>query len=89
MRLDRFFAGGPPQNCESAILRGDQCDGIALVMGKLSRGKVPGTSELAGFSRRGDGPFDRLCDKYRKRIRERKASDPRAVAFSELSERHP
>ena len=33
--------------------------------------------------------FDRLCDKSRKRIRERKASDPRAVAFSELSERHP
>jgi RecB family exonuclease len=33
--------------------------------------------------------FDRLCDSSRKTIRERKAQDPRAIAFSELSERHP
>jgi len=58
MRMNDLFAQRPLENGKPAILRGDQCDRVPLILDELRRGKVPGATELFGMDKRGDPPFD-------------------------------
>jgi hypothetical protein len=49
---------------EPTVLRGDQCNGIALVVDKLGSSQVAGPAELRRLGDHWDPSIDRFCDDY-------------------------
>lgn len=60
MGLHHTFARRPSEHCKQAVLRGDECDGVALIVHELRAGQVPRSAKLRRLNEHRGRTFDGL-----------------------------